>query len=68
SWATTRRRQLGRKAALFLASWVIMMVAMMFPTAAPMILHFQHFVWACSTDFIVWAAAGFCSSFSSRSA
>ncbi|MFZ0259048.1 MAG: DUF2182 domain-containing protein, partial [Pseudolabrys sp.] len=28
-------------AALFLASWVIMMVAMMFPTAAPMILHFH---------------------------
>ncbi|MGC1764894.1 MAG: DUF2182 domain-containing protein, partial [Pseudolabrys sp.] len=31
----------GLRAPLFLASWVIMMVAMMFPTAAPMILHFH---------------------------
>ena len=29
------------RAPLFLASWVIMMVAMMFPTAAPMILGFH---------------------------
>lgn len=29
------------RAPLFLASWVVMMVAMMFPTAAPMILHFH---------------------------
>ena len=32
---------IGLWAPLFLASWVIMMVAMMFPTAAPMILHFH---------------------------
>ena len=32
---------IGLRAALFLASWVIMMVAMMFPTAAPMILAFH---------------------------
>ncbi|MGB9056140.1 MAG: DUF2182 domain-containing protein [Pseudolabrys sp.] len=32
---------IGLRAALFLASWVIMMVAMMFPTAAPMILTFH---------------------------
>ena len=32
---------IGLRAPLFLASWVIMMVAMMFPTAAPMILHFH---------------------------
>ena len=31
---------LGMGAALFLAIWVVMMVAMMFPTAAPMILMF----------------------------
>jgi predicted metal-binding membrane protein len=28
---------IGLRAPLFLASWVVMMVAMMFPTAAPMI-------------------------------
>ncbi|MGB2598313.1 MAG: DUF2182 domain-containing protein, partial [Pseudolabrys sp.] len=32
---------IGLRAALVLASWVIMMVAMMFPTAAPMILTFH---------------------------
>ncbi|MGC1925901.1 MAG: DUF2182 domain-containing protein, partial [Pseudolabrys sp.] len=32
---------IGLRAPLFLASWVIMMVAMMFPTAAPMILTFH---------------------------
>jgi predicted metal-binding membrane protein len=32
---------IGLRAPLFLASWVIMMVAMMFPTAAPMILAFH---------------------------
>ncbi|MFZ0193537.1 MAG: DUF2182 domain-containing protein, partial [Pseudolabrys sp.] len=30
------------RAPLFLASWVVMMVAMMFPTAAPMILTFHN--------------------------
>ena len=32
---------IGLRAPLFFASWVIMMVAMMFPTAAPMILTFH---------------------------
>ena len=32
---------MGLHAALFLAMWVVMMVAMMFPTAAPMVLAFQ---------------------------
>ena len=32
---------MGLRAPLFLAVWVIMMVAMMFPTAAPMILTFH---------------------------
>src|SRR5258708_31755877 len=32
---------MGLRASLFLAIWVIMMVAMMFPTAAPMILTFH---------------------------
>ena len=32
---------MGMRAPLFLAMWVIMMVAMMFPTAAPMILTFH---------------------------
>jgi predicted metal-binding membrane protein len=32
---------IGLRAPLFLTSWVIMMVAMMFPTAAPMILGFH---------------------------
>jgi predicted metal-binding membrane protein len=32
---------MGLRAALFLAMWVVMMVAMMFPTATPMILAFQ---------------------------
>src|SRR5207245_6020943 len=31
---------MGMGAALFLSIWVVMMVAMMFPTAAPMILMF----------------------------
>jgi predicted metal-binding membrane protein len=33
---------IGLRAPLFLASWVIMMVAMMFPTAMPMILTFHN--------------------------
>ena len=36
---------MGMGAALFLAIWVVMMVAMMFPSAAPVILavaRFQH--------------------------
>jgi predicted metal-binding membrane protein len=32
---------IGLRAPLFLATWVVMMVAMMFPTAAPMILAFH---------------------------
>ena len=32
---------LGPRVPLFLVIWVVMMVAMMFPTAAPMILTFQ---------------------------
>src|SRR5436309_3920786 len=32
---------MGLRAPLFLAIWVVMMVAMMFPTAAPMILTFH---------------------------
>src|SRR5258705_11440940 len=32
---------MGLRAPLFLAIWVIMMVAMMFPTAAPMIVTFH---------------------------
>src|SRR6476646_803569 len=32
---------MGLRAPLFLATWVIMMVAMMFPTAAPMIVTFH---------------------------
>src|SRR3984893_736108 len=32
---------MGMRAPLFLAIWVVMMVAMMFPTAAPMILTFN---------------------------
>ncbi len=32
---------MGMRAPLFLATWVVMMVAMMFPTAAPMILTFH---------------------------
>lgn len=33
---------MGLRAPMFLAIWVVMMVAMMFPTAAPMILTFHH--------------------------
>ena len=32
---------MGLRAPMFLAIWVVMMVAMMFPTAAPMILTFH---------------------------
>ena len=63
---------MGLRAPLFLASWVVMMVAMMFPTAAPMILHFHRvqavkyqlddaFVstWAFVAAYLlVWALAG----------
>lgn len=63
---------MGLHAALFLAMWVVMMVAMMFPTAAPMILAFQKvqaakrqpddaFVstWVFVTAYLlVWALAG----------
>jgi predicted metal-binding membrane protein len=59
-------------AALFLAMWVVMMVAMMFPTAAPMILAFQKVqaakrqpddafasTWVFVTAYLlVWALAG----------
>ncbi len=33
---------MGMSAPIFLANWVLMMVAIMFPTAAPMILTFNH--------------------------
>jgi predicted metal-binding membrane protein len=63
---------MGLRAPLFLAVWVIMMVAMMFPTAAPMILTFHEvqaarrrrgdaFVatWVFVTAYLlVWAVAG----------
>jgi predicted metal-binding membrane protein len=63
---------MSQHAALFLAMWVVMMVAMMFPTAAPMILAFQKaqaakrqpddaFVstWVFVTAYLlVWALAG----------
>jgi predicted metal-binding membrane protein len=63
---------MGLQAPLFLAVWVIMMVAMMFPTAAPMILTFHEvqaarrrrgdaFVatWVFVTAYLlVWAVAG----------
>jgi predicted metal-binding membrane protein len=63
---------MGLRAALFLAMWVVMMVAMMFPTAAPMILAFHQvqvskrqsddaFVsaWAFVTAYLlVWTLAG----------
>src|SRR6185437_7083273 len=38
---TTSSPTMGLRMPLFLAIWVIMMVAMMFPTAAPMILTFH---------------------------
>ena len=38
---TTASSTMGMRAPLFLAVWVIMMVAMMFPTATPMILTFH---------------------------
>lgn len=38
--ATMNNQAMGMGAALFLATWIVMMVAMMFPTAAPMILMF----------------------------
>src|SRR5690348_11119055 len=63
---------MGLRAPLFLALWVVMMVAMMFPTAAPMILAFHEvqaarrrrgdaFVatWVFVAAYLlVWAAAG----------
>src|SRR5258707_10330321 len=39
--AATDSPTMGLRAPLFLAIWIIMMVAMMFPTAAPMILTFH---------------------------
>lgn len=39
-WQSTMSDTMGMGVALFLAIWVVMMVAMMFPTAAPMILMF----------------------------
>ena len=33
---------MGLEAPLFLAIWIVMMVAMMFPTAAPMVMAFHH--------------------------
>jgi predicted metal-binding membrane protein len=64
---------LGLRAPLFLASWVVMMVAMMFPTAAPMILAFHRVqavkyqlddafasTWVFMAAYLlVWALAGF---------
>jgi predicted metal-binding membrane protein len=38
---TTASSTTGLRATLFIAIWVVMMVAMMFPTAAPMILAFH---------------------------
>src|SRR5262245_17289152 len=38
---TTASSSMGLRAALFLAMWAVMMVAMMFPTAAPIILAFH---------------------------
>ncbi|HEY6407463.1 MAG TPA: DUF2182 domain-containing protein, partial [Ktedonobacteraceae bacterium] len=39
-WQSRTANGMGMGAALFLAIWVVMMIAMMFPTAAPMILVF----------------------------
>ena len=39
--AQMRGLTMGMEAPVFLAIWVVMMVAMMFPTAAPMILMFH---------------------------
>jgi predicted metal-binding membrane protein len=63
---------MGMPAPLFLSVWVVMMIAMMFPTAAPMILTFHRVQWgkrARSEPFVstwvfvaayllVWTAAG----------
>ena len=62
----------GPRALLFLAMWVLMMVAMMFPTAAPMVLAFHRVqaskyqldhafaaTWVfIATYLLVWAVAG----------
>jgi predicted metal-binding membrane protein len=64
---------MGPRALLFLAMWVLMMVAMMFPTAAPMVLAFHRVqaskyqlthafiaTWVfVATYLLVWAFAGF---------
>jgi predicted metal-binding membrane protein len=70
--AATMSATMGMAAPLFLAVWVVMMVAMMFPTAAPMILTF-HRVQAVKQErggpfvptwifvagyMVVWSAAG----------
>jgi predicted metal-binding membrane protein len=39
-WQSSTTNGMGMGAALFLAIWAVMMIAMMFPTAAPMILVF----------------------------
>src|SRR5713101_5684893 len=39
-WQSRTANGMGMGAALFLAIWVVMMIAMMFPTATPMILVF----------------------------
>ena len=63
---------MGMSASLFIALWVVMMVAIMFPTAAPMILMFarihnskrdrgQNFVptWVFTSAYLlVWSATG----------
>ena len=63
---------MGMSAPLFIAVWIVMMVAMMFPTAAPMILMFQRVqagrrarqqshvgVWLFTgTYLVIWSIAG----------
>ena len=39
--STMSHQAMGMSAILFIAIWIVMMVAMMFPTAAPMILMFS---------------------------
>jgi predicted metal-binding membrane protein len=69
---TTTLPAVGARALLFLAAWVLMMVAMMFPTATPMVLAFHRVqtskykldrafiaTWVfVATYLLVWAFAG----------
>jgi len=41
AWAVVVRQSAGMEPGLFLVTWVVMMVAMMFPSAAPMVLTFS---------------------------